>query len=263
MEKLSQKMGIQREILTPDEESFLDQHGYLSLGRLMDDNQLSAVRSHLQRLLAEEGKQAGSELLDSPYIRHPIEDGVDRMADLVNKGPIFDMFYTHPRLLAAVARVIGPELRLSSLNYRAALPGKGSQKLHADWHEAVSPGNYLVCNTIWLLDDFTKANGATRLVPDSHRSGILPQEDLDDPWATHPDEILVEAPAGTVVVCNSHTWHGGTVNRTDTPRRAIHSYFCRRDQPQQVDQQRYIRPETYDRLSEEARWVLDVTRPQN
>jgi hypothetical protein len=39
----------------------------------------------------------------------------------------------------------------------------------------------------------------------------------------------------------------------------MHSYFSRRDQPQQLDQQQYIRPETYARLSPAMRYMLDVT----
>nr|WKN34753.1 phytanoyl-CoA dioxygenase family protein [Tunicatimonas sp. TK19036] len=253
-----QEFGVQEDSLTDDEKAFLEEHGYVSLGQVLTQQQLQQIRERLQALLNEEGERAGSELLDSPYIRHPKEEGADRLADLVNKDPLFDIFYTHPRVLAGVAQVVGPNLKLSSLNYRAALPGKGKQKLHADWHEAVSPGDYKVCNTIWLLDDFSASNGATRLVPGTHRSGILPQEELDDPWATHPDEILVEEPAGTVVIFNSHTWHGGTDNHTDNPRRSVHSYFCRRDQPQQVDQQRYLRPETRARISEKMKWILGV-----
>lgn len=245
-------------LLTEAEATALDQRGYVSLGRLLSASQLEAIRTRLQALLDEEGERAGAELHDSPHIRHPKEEGADRLADLVNKDPLFDLFYTHPRVLAGVAHVLGTDIKLSSLNYRAALPGHGQQKLHADWHEAVPSDAYQVGNTIWLLDDFTAQNGATRLVPGTHRSGVLPQDDLSDPWAPHPDEVLLEASAGTVVVFNAHTWHGGTVNRTDRPRRAVHSYFCRRHQPQQLDQQRYFRPATRERLSEEARWLLDV-----
>ena len=244
--------------LSKAEASFLDQYGYVSLGQVLPPDVLRDIQARLQELLNEEGERAGSELHDSPYIRHPKEEGADRLADLVNKDPLFDRFYTHPRVLAGVAHVLGANIKLSSLNYRAALPGYGLQKLHADWHEAVAPGDYKVCNTIWLLDDFSDTNGATRLVPGTHRSGLLPQEELSDPFAPHPDQVLIEAPAGTVVVFNSHTWHGGTVNRTDRIRRAVHSYFCRRNQPQQVDQQRYFRPATRLRLSKEARWLLDV-----
>jgi ectoine hydroxylase-related dioxygenase (phytanoyl-CoA dioxygenase family) len=151
-------------------------------------------------------------------------------------------------------------MKLSSLNYRAAKPGAGEQKLHVDWHESVDPGDYKVCNTIWLLDDFSVANGATRVVPGTHLKGRLPQDLLTDPEAAHPDQLILEAPAGTVAIFNSHTWHGGTRNTTSDLRRAIHSYFCRRDQPQQVDQNRYIRPETRARLGLAALTLLDVER---
>jgi ectoine hydroxylase-related dioxygenase (phytanoyl-CoA dioxygenase family) len=60
------------------------------------------------------------------------------------------------------------------------------------------------------------------------------------------------------VIFNSHTWHGGTLNRTEKPRRALHSYFTRRDQPQQTNQQASLSHETLDSLSEAARIVLDV-----
>ena len=73
-----------------------------------------------------------------------------------------------------------------------------------------------------------------------------------------PDEVKLIAPAGTVVVFNSHAWHGGTLNRIDSPRRVIHSAFIRRDQAQQTDQKKHILPETYNRLSPEARLILDV-----
>jgi ectoine hydroxylase-related dioxygenase (phytanoyl-CoA dioxygenase family) len=252
------QLGVRPDTLSPEEKAFLDQNGYLNLGKLLSDEQLEAVRAVIHRLMTTEGVNAGAELLDSPYIRHPKEAGADRLADLVNKDPVFDQFYTHPRVLAAVAQVVGPELKLSSLNYRAAKPGDGLQKLHADWHEAVEPGDYKVCNSIWLLDDFSAANGATRIVPGTHLHGKLPQDELADPEAPHPDQVLIVAPAGTVVIFNSHTWHGGTTNLTQRHRRAVHSYFCRRDQPQQVDQARYIRPETKARLSAAAMEILGL-----
>jgi ectoine hydroxylase-related dioxygenase (phytanoyl-CoA dioxygenase family) len=253
-----EELGVKENTLTLQEKAFLDENGYLILGQLLSSSQLEIIRTHLQRLMESEAEMAGSELLDSKYIRHPKEEGVDRLADLVNKGAVFDLFYTHPKLLAVIAHVLGPDFKLSALNYRASKPGHGMQKLHVDWHEAVLPGDYKVCNSIWLLDDFSAANGATRLVPGTNKSGVLPQDVLEDQYAVHPQEIILEAPAGTVAIFNSHTWHGGTVNNTVKPRRAIHSYFCQRDQPQQVDQKRYIRQETLDRISEAARFLLDV-----
>jgi len=176
---------------------------------------------------------------------------------LVNKDPLFGVCFTHPRVLACIAYVLGG-FKLSSLNFRAALPGRGHQALHTDWGRPVAPGEYQVCNSIWLLDDFTADNGATRVVPGSHRLGVPPRDAMPDPAAAHPGEVQLIAPAGTVVIFNSHLWHGGTRNRTGLPRRALHAYFTRRGNPQQLDQKKYIRPQTLARLSPPERFILDV-----
>ena len=65
-------------------------------------------------MLAAEGDKAGLEVHQ--------EAGTDRLADLVNKDPVFDVCFTSPRLLACVAHVLA-DFKLSSLNFRAALPG--------------------------------------------------------------------------------------------------------------------------------------------
>jgi ectoine hydroxylase-related dioxygenase (phytanoyl-CoA dioxygenase family) len=243
-------LGMRDDTLMQAERDTLDRDGFLPLPGILTEWQIGAFRARLDELLAAEGDDAGKEVHQ--------EAGTDRLSDLVNKGAIFEVCFTHPRVLAAIAHVLGDEFKLSSLNARSALPGQGLQALHADWRGPVQPGDFFVCNSIWLLDDFTETNGATRIVPGTHRSGQSPADVMHDPRATHPEEIKLLAPAGTVVIFNSHTWHGGTLNTTSQPRRALHSYFCRRDQPQQLDQRAYIRPDTWARLSPAARYLLDV-----
>lgn len=82
-------------------------------------------------------------------------------------------------------------------------------------------------------DDFTKENGALRIVPGSHRWRKLPQDELADLQASHPHEQLVTGKTGTVIVMNAHCWHGGTANNTPFPRRALHGFYCREDKAQQ------------------------------
>ncbi len=236
--------------LTAGEKRQLDESGYLPLPDLIPQTQVVALRARFQELFREEGADAGLEVHQ--------EAGTQRLANLVDKDPLFDVCFTHPRVLAAMNHVLEGDFKLSSLNGRASLPGAGHQAFHTDWGEAVPPGGYEVCNSIWLLVDFTEENGATRLVPGSHRMGKRPQDALSDVRAPHPDEILLTGKAGTVVIFNSHLWHSGTVNRTEAPRYALHSYFTRRHHSPQTNFRELVSETTRARLSPEARFILDV-----
>jgi ectoine hydroxylase-related dioxygenase (phytanoyl-CoA dioxygenase family) len=243
------ELGVTEATLDEETSERLDRDGYAVLPGVLSGAQLEAIRTRLAELLVAEGDQAGLEVHQ--------EAGTNRLADLVNKGPMFEPCFTDPQVMACVFHVLG-DFKLSSLNFREALPGQGLQALHADYGGPAPASGFQVCNSIWLLDDFTPDNGATRVVPGSHRADTVPRLAMPDPTAPHPDEVLLIAPAGTVVVFNSHTWHGGTVNRTDRPRRALHSYFARRDRGQQTDQRKYLRPETRAGLSPAACFILDV-----
>ena len=242
------QLGVTEDTLTPQEKASLDQEGYVHLRAVLSSAQVEALRARQTQLLNAEGAEAGKEVHQ--------EAGTDRLSDLINKGDVFHVVLTEPRVLAAIAHVLRGDLKLSSLNSRNALPGQGLQALHADWGSPVAPGEYQVCNSLWLLDDFQPDNGATRVVPGSHRSGKLPKEEMPDPSQPHPREVVLQAQAGDVLVVNSHTWHGGTQNRSGASRRVLHGYFCRRHQPQQLDQKRYLTPETQARLSTAAQIVL-------
>ena len=242
-------LGVTADCIDDSIRERLDRDGYAPLPGVLSQAQLTAIRSRLAGLLALEGDQAGLEVHQ--------EAGTDRLADLVNKDPMFDVCFTTPRLLACVAHVLA-DFKLSSLNFRAALPGSGLQGLHTEGGPVTDLSQFQVCNSIWLLDDFTAGNGATRVVPGSHRWGKAPRDVMADSRTAHPDEVLLLAPAGTVVVFNSHLWHGGTLNRSSRPRKALHSYFTRRANGQQLDQKKYARPQTLARLTSAARFILDV-----
>ena len=243
-------IGVHPQTLTDTERAQLDRDGYLPLAGIMPPCIVALFRDKMAALLAAEGADAGKEVHQ--------EAGTDRLANLVDKDPLFEYCLLQTRVLAGITHVLGPDFHLSSLNSRFALPGQGLQGLHADWGAAVEPGDYSVCNSIWLLDDFTADNGATRVVPGSHRSGKHPSELGVDLTKPHPDEVILQAPAGTVVIFNAHTWHGGTLNRTAASRRAMHVYWSRRDLGQQTNQRESLSAATKARLSPLARYLLDV-----
>lgn len=243
-------------MLTSDQRQFLLDQGYLILPDFFDAAFLAAARARIEQLFLEEGDQAGSEFRAEPQTQ--------RLANCVDKGEIFERTACDPRLLEGVSVVLGSEYKLSSLNVRSANPySDWVQPLHCDTGAVPDALGNSVCNTIWMIDDFTPENGATRCVPGTHRAGQLPQEAGIDPAAPHPDEILVTGKAGTVVIMNAHLWHGGTANRTARPRCAMHSFYTRRDKPQQQYQKRLLRPETQARLDAKMRWLLALDDPLN
>jgi ectoine hydroxylase-related dioxygenase (phytanoyl-CoA dioxygenase family) len=234
----------------------LDEEGYLLLDGFMDAGLLSRLREQLERLFAEEGESAG--------IEFKLEPGCRRLANLVDKGELFREVIVLPRLLEYVRHVLGPDIKLSSLHARSVNPhGVQGQPLHADMSAIADARGPWVCNTLWMLDDFTTDNGALRVVPGSHRRRQLPADSLADPLADHPDQILVTGRAGSVVVVNAHTWHAGTANRTAHARTALHAFYCRRDKPQQQYQKRLLRPHVQQALSAELRDLLALDDPSN
>jgi ectoine hydroxylase-related dioxygenase (phytanoyl-CoA dioxygenase family) len=234
----------------------LDEEGYVVLEGVMGGGLLAELRTRIFELFEEEGEQAGGEF--------KTEKHAHRLANLVDKGDVFRRAIIVPDVLDGVKHVLGPEMKLSSLNARSADPrSDAGQPLHVDMAAIPDERGYWVCNTIWMLDDFTPENGATRLVPGSHKWGKRPQEELADPSAAHPDEILLTGRAGGVVVMNAHLWHGGTANRTSSPRLAMHAFYCRRDKPQQQYQKRLLRPEVQAGLTPALRDLLALDDPLN
>ena len=75
---------------------------------------------------------------------------------------------------------------------------------------------------MWMLDDYTEANGATLLVPGSHLSGRQPDHELD----SNANWVPATGPAGTAVVFEGRTWHTTGANITERPRIGLSTNFC-------------------------------------
>ncbi len=234
----------------------LDEVGFVKLEGFITPPLRLRLVERIGTVFAQEGEDAGGEFRQEP--------GARRLANLADKGDVFIECILDPAVLEYLGHVLGPRFKLSSLNARSANPQSAeSQPLHVDAGALPDRSGYWVCNTVWMLDDFTPTNGALRAVPGSHRWGRRPDDVLDDPRRAHADEVLVTGRAGDLVVMNSHLWHGGTANRTDRPRLALHAFYCRRDKPQQQYQKALLRPETQASLSPAARSVLALDDAEN
>jgi ectoine hydroxylase-related dioxygenase (phytanoyl-CoA dioxygenase family) len=136
----------------------------------------------------------------------------------------------HPLYLALCDRILLPSCSRYQLNLGHLLqrgPGAGEQWLHRDelvWNDVPSPHPELQVASVIAFVDFTRDNGATRVVPGSHRwdDRSLPAIEQMQAPVTPEQLAYAEMPAGSAVVYLGSTIHAGGANVTDIPRRGAH-----------------------------------------
>ncbi|RDZ27318.1 phytanoyl-CoA dioxygenase family protein [Lysobacter silvisoli] len=151
----------------------------------------------------------------------PVPRGPGWRHSLLDLDPIVQAVCRRPRLLAAVGALIGERYFLSQVEGREPLPGGGHQGLHRDL-SAQRPGDTV--NALAYFDDYGPDNGATRLVPGSHR----PTPDAPAPSADDESRSLqLAGSAGDILVFDADLVHAGSINPGDLRRRsALIGYFA-------------------------------------
>lgn len=235
----------------------LDELGYLIFKSLLSPSQIEMLLVRLEELWEVEGDKAGKE--------NYIEPGVQRLANLANKGEIFHRIYAHPQVLEVVEAVMGPDMRASMVNARDVRPHTGARMpfhMDSDKGRVRDEQGYSAATAIWMLDEFTVENGATAFVPGSHLLDKSPKQVLTDLNSSHPDEIIVEGQAGDVLVFNGHCWHAGRPNETNGHRRAILVHYLRADVPRPENRRQHLDVENATALSAPERILLGLETRQ-
>lgn len=183
----------------------MDDRGYAVVAELVPRDQVAAIRSELTAVL--EHVPAGRNEFEGFSTR--------RIYNLFAKTRALDELALHPLVLGVLDEVLG-EYQFSAPVGIEIGPGEREQVLHHD--DAVYPlpwpHDEVVVNTMWAFDDFTEANGATRVIPGSHRRAA--RESVDDPTT-----VALEMPGGSVIFYPGTVLHGGGANHTDRPRLGV------------------------------------------
>jgi len=156
-----------------------------------------------------------------------------RIYNLLAHDAVFEKVPVHPEVLPVVEGVLDQGCLVSSLSSISIDPGETAQPIHADdtLIDLPRPHRPVVCNSMWALTDFTEENGATRVVPGSHRYDHKPEFGADYP------NIAAEMPRGSVLIWNGSLWHGGGANRSEHRRVGIAMNYCAGFLRQQENQQ--------------------------
>lgn len=185
----------------------LAQHGFCILNAVIPAADVTALRASAERTAVEHDKGTG----------RPAHDvvGVFHVTGVLNYDQTIGQWLGHPRVMEVIeAAFATDQIRVSHTTLQVNTPGCKQQEWHADnglsqpkqWE--VAPGEMLRrpahINTLWMLSDFTPENGATWLVPASHRRPG--SETPNAAWSAeatlkpYHEAIHAAAPAGSVLL---------------------------------------------------------------
>ncbi len=148
-----------------------------------------------------------------------------RTGALVARSPACREIVMNQKILPAAERFLLPfteRLLLHLTQTIRILPGQGSQTLHRDrlaWGTHLPRAIEPQFNSLWALTEFTRDNGATRVVPGSQ------SWDWED--RAEPEQICqAEMPLGSVLLYTGSVIHGGGENRSGEPRMGLNITYC-------------------------------------
>jgi ectoine hydroxylase-related dioxygenase (phytanoyl-CoA dioxygenase family) len=217
--------------------------GYAILEGALDAGELAELRAALAPY--EAGRPMG---------RNDFEgERSTRVYSLAAKGAVFQRLAEHPRILALIDRVLLPNFLLSTLQSIRLHPGENAQEWHTDDAFYLVPrprSATLGVSVIWAIEDFSEANGATQVIPGSHRWG-----DEHPDTRAHP-VVSAVMPAGSAIVFDAATWHRGGANTSAVTRLAISPQYCQPFLRPQESQLLIVPPEAARACSARMRTLL-------
>ena len=241
-----------------------DAEGYAPLGKILTDDALSLLQTASDDLLLGRVKPEGMFFqLDSPTGKYDdvafdtgwVGPRLDyRKVEKLEREPRFLALIENP-LFAKIAHArIGPDVAI----YRAVLwvkaPSGGTE---LPWHQ--DGGRFWgldrapTLQTWVALDDAPLDAGCVRVVPGSHRAGLVTEfggQVADEVLARENAEaraVSLPVKAGEAMLLHNHTWHTSGLNRSGKIRRAVG--ICYMDAATKCTRKRH-KPRTFVRVFE-------------
>ena len=209
----------------------LEEDGYCILENVIEDDLIKEVRESVARLETELDVQPRGNRAEGYATK--------RMYNLLAKDRAFWKLPIHEDVLPFPEYLLDDECILSGTTCMNIGPGEVHQGLHSDdgLVSVKRPRIPFMVTTIWAFTDFTDENGATRIVPGSHKFDHEPRK------GQQIEHIPAEMKAGSVLVVNGGTWHCGGANTSkDDWRLGISVQYCQGYLRQQQNQYYSLAP---------------------
>ncbi len=202
--------------------------GYAVVGSGFDVQMLKSLaeafeRAHASSVAKHGGRDALAALDELNTIRLPM-----------TYDPLFLELASNATVLEICRKSIADYIVLNQQN-GVINPPRSGEYSQGKWHRDLPYQHFvssrpLAINALFCLDNFTAANGATMVLPASHRQEAFPSDHFVGVQAA-----TIEAPAGSFIMLDGMAFHSGGVNTTDRPRRAINHVYTIPYIRQQID----------------------------
>jgi len=237
-----------QQLITSKQWQQYDRDGYLMLGQLLDNEQLSALKQRLDDIMLGKApvdydrmvmqREAESGQYNQPGPQTPGFKGSTlnyRVVYGLEYDSLFLEYIQRPIFREICEHVYGPETGIAT--YRAFVmnkPARGGSQLgwHQDRWTFLKPDPLI---TVWTaLDPATKENACVQIIPGSHRSGIINPSDesgfltTEQQLAEHCQSekiVHVELKPGEVALLHNWLLHSSGVNDTDISRRGFSACY--------------------------------------
>ena len=236
---------------TPIEEmlQILDDDAGLIIDNFLDEDALERIKNDLKPFL-EVTKNGQDEFTGFE---------TKRVGALMARSKTCQDLALDPLINQMAESFLGPHCESYQLHFTSAIqigPGESSQILHRDrgvWGGYIPRKIETQFSTVWAINDFTKENGATQVVPGSHK-WHKDREPL-------PEEIAyAEMKAGSVFIYTGSVLHGGGTNVTEQPRLGVFLHYAPSWLRQEENQYLSCPPEVAKNFSPELRSLIGYSK---
>ena len=184
----------------------LDEYGFILLKNLISRETALYMASRLIDIFESQPDVVEADQHISSVFDHLTPDDYE----------LFQETLTHPICLDLARRTLGEDFQLAEPGARRFKPGAHGLPVHVGEPAARLkelgiriPETCFALTFSWMLNDLNEDNGVRLLMPFSHHFGHAPRDHLE-----YPHLAQVEAPAGSILLFNSATWHGVAPNRS-------------------------------------------------
>jgi ectoine hydroxylase-related dioxygenase (phytanoyl-CoA dioxygenase family) len=201
--------------------------GYTVLESKMSIGSISDMRNRIMPVVNKQTEEfGGSEAMRS------IGDANTARAMLAYDATFLDLV-TNTRLLGVIERVLGRYFVLSQQNSIVIYPQETHHQIrfHRDLpYQHFVSSRPLAVNALFCADSFTVENGATVVIPGSHKYEPFPSDEV-----VRRLETPITAAAGSFIILDAMTFHRGGRNVTNQPRHGVNHVFVHPYMRQQID----------------------------